>query len=174
MRNLPTGWEHLSKSEDRAVSRHFRHGLSFFNHRNKAGQRTIVEPANSVTYSLTEMGHYLSDAYKKRAWEMCQDYVQFFRRVIPADDFVIAYDPYHERLKFWPHRDFEYDEMDDWPVPPFPDGDYTAFFSSNLKSCLYGFMWEPKSVCVIGGRFIHAIREARPRAFERVIRVGGK
>src|SRR6185503_12231503 len=109
----------------------------------------------------------------KQTRMLCDDYVRFFRAVIPADDFVIAYDPYHPCFKFWPHQPFEYEGEADWPMEPYPNGDYHTFFASNLKSCLYGFPWKP-SVCVIGSRFTGPMRQLKPRLFGNVIRVGGK
>lgn len=173
MTELPASWRRLSKSEERAVSRHFMHDLSFSTHRNAQGQSTIIEPTTSVTYELRPMGTYLGEEYKKRALSMCDDYLRFFRSVIASDDFVIAYDHNHPSFKFWPHEPFEYEDASDWPVTPYPDGDYHAFFASNLKSCLYGFPWQP-SVCVMGVRFVEPMREWKPRAFGDRIRVGGK
>lgn len=172
---IPASWKPLTKGEQRSVDRTFRRDLSFWDHRNDANQRTIIEPTNSVTYAL-ELGggHYVSDAYKERALKLCSDYVTLFRAVVEEDDFIIAYDPNHPSYKFWPHQHFAYVSANDWPVPPDPNGDYCAFFTSNLKACLFGFPWNPRSVCVIGGRFIDAMRDYKPRAFEKVLRTGGK
>lgn len=149
------------------------HGLSFSSHRNKNGQSTIVEPPDSITYELKPTGDYLGDEYKKQTRQLCDDYVRFFRAVIAADDYVIAYDHNHDGYQFWPHREFAYESDQDWPITPYPDGDYHAFFASNLKSCLYGFPWRP-SVYVIGSRFTDRIRDLKPRLFGNVIRTGGK
>ena len=174
MENLPPSWQLASKSEGRTLDRHFSRDLGFGEHRDFAGSRTIIEPEVSKTYALQLRGEPESATYEALSVRLCNDYIRLFRAVVPRDDFVYAYDPYHAAYKFWPHQEFEFGREGDWPIPPYPDGDYCAFFTSNLKSCLFGFPWRKPTVCVIGARFLDAMKPFRPTAFEQVVRVGGK
>lgn len=63
MKNLPKAWKTLKKAEERAATRFFDQ-LSFHSNRNKKGQKTIIEPQNSVTYAFRSMGEYVSDITK--------------------------------------------------------------------------------------------------------------
>lgn len=173
MENLPDAWQSLKKSERRAADRMFRQQFSFWDNRDRSGGRTIIEPQNSVTYKFKSMGDFMSEIYKARTLELCKDYVEFFKSVIAEDDFVVVYDPHHPSYKFWPHREFNFENELDWPIAPLPNGDYNAFFPSNFKSCLYGYPWEP-SVCVIGNRFIEGIRKRKPRGLGAIIRRSGR
>jgi Protein of unknown function (DUF2716) len=173
MKSLPPFWERLSKSEDRALSRYEDHAIRWKDYPN-SGAAPIVEPPHSETYELRPFGKYGEDAYQTQLRSMCEDYLRFFRSVIAADDFVFAHERNHSTYKFWPHY-FSNDQVtSEWPVEPYPNGEYPVFVASNLKSCLFGYPGTRPGICVIGPRFVEALREWKPRAFGNRIRIGDK
>jgi hypothetical protein len=172
--SLPASWQPLSESEDRQLHRHFMHEMGFAKHRNAEGSSTIIEPENSKTYALRSRGPVGSETYEATSLALCRDYIRLFRATVSEDDFVFAYDPYHQSYKFWPHQLFRFDSEFEWPISPYPDGDYCAFFASNLKSGLFGYPWVQATVCVFGNRFLDGMQACRPNGFAQVIRIGGK
>ena len=108
--------------------------------------------------------------------ELCNDYISFFKAVTAKEDFIFVYDPHHASYKFWPHKIERFSDEDgcDWPISPFPDGDYIIFFASNFKNSIFGFPWDEPTACVIGHKYIDGMRQKRPRAYARKIRRAGK
>jgi hypothetical protein len=47
-------------------------------------------------------------------------------------------------------------EAAQWPVSPFPDGDYYIFLSEDLTSGTFGHPWE-QSLCVFGRVLVDAL-----------------
>ena len=166
MRKLPNGWRSLSKTEDRACYRTLMQSLSF-GVGSTDGSKTIIEPNTSETYLL-------KNEISER--QLCNDYILFFKSVTLEDDYIYIFDHHHTSYKFWPHKLSKIKtEADlDWPMNAEPDGDYVTYFSSNFKSAIYYHPWETRTACVIGLRYIDAMKMNRPRAFGRKIRRGGK
>ena len=78
----------------------------------------------------------------------------------------------HTCFTFDPHAGFEFENMEEWPIPPFPNGDYYLFLTENLFGGFFGHPWE-QSICVIGEAFVDQLENAPPDVFSNLIRVDG-
>ena len=54
---------------------------------------------------------------------------------------------------------------DDWPITPFPDGDYYIFLTETFSHGFLGHPWE-QTICVFGEEFVDLSLTQRPDMFQ--------
>jgi hypothetical protein len=138
----------------------------------KAGRAAILEPTDSVTYSIS--GIY-GDEQRYQEWnrELADCVVHCFRSLLAPGAHVVALDWQHPSYSWRCHEQGGDENPDDWPVPVLPNGDYCIFFKPDLAWGLFGHPWE-ESICAWGTELVKMIKDAAPRALGEVIRVGGR
>lgn len=129
----------------------------------------IFEPKPSRTF---DVGHIYGPDFNRLTLELSEFYSSCFINVIPKEQFINVMDWQHPCFTFDPHAGFEFENMEEWPIPPFPNGDYYLFLSDNLSGGFFGHPWE-QSICVIGKAFVDQLENAPLNVFSNLIRVNG-
>ncbi|WP_410600570.1 DUF2716 domain-containing protein [Amycolatopsis sp. lyj-90] len=103
----------------------------------------IAEPAGAVTWSLSALdedpGYLLLD----RMVSVVQ------RGLASCADELYALDWQHESYRFATTEK-------DWPLSPFPDGDYYIYLTQDFRLGTFGHPWE-YTICVFGDELVTAI-----------------
>ena len=133
----------------------------------------IVEPEDSVTYSISHVYDGDEEAYVARTNDLGSKLIAAFRRCTPENGFIYVLDWQHPCYSFRPHRGFQFASEEDWPVPALPNGDYYIFLTCDLGTGVFGHPWE-QTMCVFGAALREALNSDPPFLFDRVVRVGGK
>lgn len=119
-------------------------------------RRPVIEaPPGSVTFDLEHAtGTWAVHAINALV-------VWALERISADDPPLLVLDWQHPAYRFWPRRSVLYGGERPFPfeVFPFPDGDYYAFVTDDLREGTFGHPWEP-SLCVFGERLVPILRPA--------------
>ncbi|KZB87633.1 DUF2716 domain-containing protein [Amycolatopsis regifaucium] len=135
--------ETLGDSDHRQVWHRFYADFAFRPSTNRFQWPGISEPPGSVTWSLTALDddpEYL----------LLDRLVSVVRRGLTAcADELYALDWHHDAYRF-PTA------AEDWPLSPFPDGDYYIYLTPDFRLGTFGHPWE-YTLCVFGDELVTAI-----------------
>lgn len=130
----------------------------------------IVEPKPSRTFSVQ---HIYGTNFDRLTQELSLFYSICLANVIPKGQSINVLDWYHQPcFTFDPHAGFEFDSMENWPIPPLPNGDYYIFLTEDLSGGFFGHPWE-QTICVMGDEFVHQLENAPLDVFSNLIRKDG-
>ncbi|EME63935.1 DUF2716 domain-containing protein [Amycolatopsis decaplanina] len=135
--------ESLGEAEYRRVWDRFHAEFAFKPSTDRFQWPGIDEPAGSVTWSLSALdddpGYLLLDRM-----------VSAVRRGLAScADELYALDWQHESYRFPT-------SAKDWPLSPFPDGDYHCYLTPDFALGTFGHPWE-YTVCVFGDALVTAV-----------------
>lgn len=168
---LPPGWTLLEPGENDRYWSRLQTDFGF-----RAGTRAefwpaIAEPTPSVTFDLSSIFERDSADFAAGAAAV-KAAVWWALSLHPAEPLVVL-DWQHPGYRFDPRADAgQNNAFGDWPVTPFPDGDYFAFLTEDFAVGTFGHPWE-QSLCVIGA----ALRDtlgANLRTWLPVLRLDGR
>ncbi|OXM46552.1 DUF2716 domain-containing protein [Amycolatopsis alba] len=135
--------ETLGDAEYRQVWDRFSREFAFRPSTDRFEWPGIEEPAGSATWSLSALdddpGYLLLD----RMVAVIQ------RGLASCADELYALDWHHESFRFPT-------SAKDWPLSPFPDGDYYVYLTSDFRLGTFGHPWE-YTLCVFGDALVTAI-----------------
>lgn len=94
-----------------------------------------------------------------------------FRKLTTKDEYIYALDWQHPCYWINPFLEFPKDELDEWIIPIFPNGDYYFFIQKNFSWGFLGHPWE-KSITLFWKELIQAFEENKPKMFNTVVRKG--
>ncbi len=128
----------------------------------------ITEPSPSITYSVSSL--YNDEAIlDARVNDIHRKALTVFRLCVEAETPLYVLDWQHPAYLFYPHASFDPDDLDEWRIPVFPDGDYLIFIAQDFSFGTFGHPWE-QTICVFGEQLINAFEQNLPYAFEEVRR----
>ena len=107
----------------------------------------ITEPPESVTFSLRPIFDPEGAAFAVGEASLDTLVHRSLVELLPPDAPMVVLDWQHPSYRFWPGREVR--SSSDWPLAPFPNGDYHAFLTEDLATGTFGHPWEP-SLCVLG------------------------
>ncbi len=141
-KELPSGWNapSMKDNEMKQISRKFFKEIKFVNVGGKKNP-CMTPRTPSTTYQLPE---------RKKCIPLLDEFYEKFKRRMQQYEFgEIWYvlDPYHQWFTLKPA---EMEEEGEWVVIPYPDGEYRAFISKNLKNGLFIHPWA-RTICLFGG-----------------------
>lgn len=141
-------WSELSSADNEATWKAFEHRHGFRADTSPGGWPAIREPEPSVTFDLSviEDGPRRGSAYDAINAEALRCFVWALGDV----DELLVLDWQHPAYRFRPAAQALTWESD-WRVPVYPDGDYYAFLTPDLREGTFGHPWEG-TLCVIGHR----------------------
>jgi len=85
--------------------------------------------------------------------DLAQD---IFRKITDTGETMLALDWQHDSFEFYPHMDMPRDpELDEWPVPVLPNGDYYIFITKDFRNLWFGHPWE-ESITLVGAEITSA------------------
>lgn len=90
----------------------------------------IIEPTPSRTFSIE---HIYGSNFDRLTRQLCEFYSDCFANVIPNGQLVSVLDWQHPCFTYNPNAGFEFETMEDWPIPPLPNGDYYIFLTEGLS-----------------------------------------
>ncbi|WP_339169663.1 DUF2716 domain-containing protein [Paenibacillus sp. FSL R5-0341] len=85
------------------------------------------------------------------------------------DDYLYVLDWQHESYLFNPRLDSPKNELNEWPIPLYPNGDYYFFIEKDFSWGYLGHPWE-KSICIFGEELLRAIETNKPKLFNQELR----
>ncbi len=167
----PPQWSLLDPADDDRYWSRFRSTFGFRAGTNPDSWPAIEEPTPSITIDLKlifgrDPASFAAGAAAVNAavWWALSSYLS---------EPLIVLDWQHPGYRFDPTSDGgQQDRLDDWPVPPFPDGDYFAFLTEDFAAGTFGHPWE-QSLCVIGAALGDTLG-ATLRTWLPVLRVNGR
>ena len=137
-----------------------------------AGRAAIIEPADSVTYSISGI-HGDEARYESLTRELSASVLHCFRLLTTCDERVTVLDWQHPAYTWRCHGENSLESLDSWPVTMFPDGDYHIFLGPEIAWGVFGHPWE-ESMCFWGSALLELIKDAAPRALGEILRSGGR
>jgi len=129
----------------------------------------IVEPKSSRTFSIS---HIYGPDFDKLTMELSLYYSACFANIIPKGQTINVLNWQHSCFTFDPHAGFKFESMEDWPIPPLPNGDYYIFLTDDLSGGFFGHPWE-QTICVMGEAFVGQLESAPHDVFSNLIRSDG-
>ncbi|MEP4051912.1 MAG: DUF2716 domain-containing protein [Litorimonas sp.] len=129
----------------------------------------IVEPKPSRTFSIS---HIYGPNFDKLTKELSLFYSACFANIIPVGQTINVLDWQHPCFAFDPHAGFKFQSMEEWPIPPLPNGDYYIFMTEDLSGGFFGHPWE-QTICVMGETFVSHLENAPHDVFSKLIRSDG-
>jgi hypothetical protein len=167
-----SAWRNLEKPEYDAVWDRFYEMFKFNPSVRSSDWPGIVEPAESITFSIGHVYDRDPDAYDRRTLDLCVKLIRAFRHCVPPGETIFVLDLQHACYIFEPHSEFDFTSEDEWPVPALPNGDYYIFLTRDMRSGVFGHPWE-QTMCVFGRKLIERFAEDPPELFTKTMRVGG-
>jgi len=129
----------------------------------------IIEPKPSRTFSVQ---HIYGPDFGRITKELSTFYLECFKNVIPKGQLIHVLDWQHPCFNFDPHAGFDFKTMEDWPIPPLPNGDYYIFLTESLSDGFFGHPWE-QTICVMGEAFVDQLENASRDVFSNLVRING-
>ncbi|MFD5140734.1 DUF2716 domain-containing protein [Streptomyces sp. NPDC058378] len=112
----------------------------------------ITEPVDSATWSLRSLP---DDPEYVRLDRLVEIVKQGLASSIGPHGRLFALDWQHPAYQFSPH-DVGGPEQPDWPLSPYPDGDYFIFLSEDFRVGTFGHPWE-ESLCLFGQQLLDVV-----------------
>lgn len=166
------GWTELPDTEYGMAWDRFHENFRFNPSTESIDWPAIIEPADSVTFSIAHIYDGDTAAYNRRTVDLGRKLISAFRMCTAPTESIYALDWQHACYRFEPHSEFEFVTEEDWPVPPLPNGDYYIFLSQDMKLGVFGHPWE-QTICVFGQPLISAFSVNPPELFCKTLRVSG-
>lgn len=129
----------------------------------------ITEPTPSRTFNIN---HIYGPDFHRLTRDLCEYYSACFTNVVPKGQSINVLDWQYPCFTFDPHAGFEFESMEDWPIPPLPNGDYYIFLTEDMSGGFFGHPWE-KTICVMGEAFVNQLESAPPDVFSKLTRIDG-
>ncbi|MFE4922327.1 DUF2716 domain-containing protein [Streptomyces sp. NPDC056661] len=158
----------LSQAEYRRVWDRFYAEFNFRPSMNPAYWPGIKEPAVSVTWSLASLD---DDPGYERLDRLIEVVEQGLTACVPVQARLFALDWQHEALQFSPHL-VRGPGQAEWPLSPYPDGDYYIFLSEDFLIGSFGHPWE-SSLCLFGQELLNVAAEPVDEILGKPIRRSG-
>jgi len=168
-----SAWNQLEETECDAVWNRFYKKFRFKPGVKSSDWPGIVEPAESITFSIGPVYDGHPEAYNRRTHDLGVKLIRAFRRCVGPADTIYVLDWHHPCYSFAPHGEFHFEHEDDWPIPALPNGDYYIFLARDLEWGVFGHPWE-QTMCVFGRRVLDAIHSDPRELFTTKVRVGGR
>lgn len=140
-------WSLLDPADDDRYWRRFRSTFHFRAGTQAESWPAIDEPTPSITFDLSPIFGRDPAGFAAGAAEVKAEVGRALRWHVTGP--LIVLDWQHPGYRVAPCSDAAQQYDDDWPVTPFPDGDYFAFFTEDFAAGTFGHPWE-QSLCVIG------------------------
>jgi hypothetical protein len=118
------------------------------------GWPAITEPPGSTTINLDAIFSAPPSGFAAGASAVNALVLRALVATVPEEERLVVLDWQHASFGFWPHRHAR--NGGDWCVQPFPNGDYYAFLSEDMRSGTFGHPWE-RSLCVFGEELSDAL-----------------
>ena len=134
---------------------------------------SIIEPNPSKTFDVKKVFSGDESETTQVLVKLAETYQRVFEASLDADESILALDWQHDCYLYNPHSGFNYTRYDDWPIEPYPNGDYYIFLTSDLTNGFFGHPWE-KTICVFGEKFLKALNENNCSVLTEVCRLNGK
>lgn len=134
---------------------------------------SIIEPTPSKTFDVKEVFGGTATENARLLILLAETYQSVFERAIADDECVVVLDWQHDCYLYNPHSGFDYKKYEDWPIEPYPNGDYYIFLTTDLSNGFFGHPWE-KTICVFGGKFLSALNAMNCNVLSKTCRVNGK
>jgi hypothetical protein len=149
-------WHKLDRDTYNRVWDQFEEQFSFRPSVNPKRLPGITEPLGSYTVSLESATADINtdgaaDCHSLRQWLWSG-----IRKAGLAEEDWYVLDWQHDCYSITPNQIEGGDATCDWPVPVFPDGDYSIFATTDFRVGYFGHPWEP-SACVWGNPLVAAI-----------------
>jgi Protein of unknown function (DUF2716) len=144
-------WQPLNRTATDEIWKRIYSRLQFRTGVNPEDWPGILEPGESVTYSISRpfQGLGSRQQFVEAGMVLNLATLAAFRRCLPRSGYLHAMDWQHPCYEFHPHEKFEAADPLSWEVQPFPDGDYYFFLSPELRFGTFGHPWE-QTFCVFG------------------------
>ncbi|MBM9504066.1 DUF2716 domain-containing protein [Actinacidiphila acididurans] len=160
----------LSEAEYRRVWDRFYAEFGFRPSMNSAMWPAIKEPDASVTWSLGALDDDPDYELLDRLVEVVE---QGLRAVcVPPQGGLFALDWHHASYRFSPHL-VGGPEQAQWPLSPYPDGDYYIYLSEDFRTGSFGHPWE-FSLCLFGQEFLSLVEASVDEILGTPIRRSGR
>ncbi|MFJ4778135.1 DUF2716 domain-containing protein [Streptomyces sp. NPDC088762] len=141
----------LSEAEYRDVWDRFDTEFAFRASMNPDKWPAIREPLDSVTWSLAALH---DDPEFERLDRLVEVVEQGLTACVPPQGTLFALDWQHASFRFSPHL-LRGSEQEQWPLSPYPDGDYYIYLSEDFLTGSFGHPWE-ESLCLFGQGLLDA------------------
>lgn len=152
---LPPGWTLLESDEDDRYWSRFQSDFGFRASTSAEFWPAIAEPTPSFTFDLSSVFGRDPAGFAAGAGAVNVEVCRALTRHLPGP--LIVLDWQHPGYRLEPgSAAARRSSMDDWPVTPFPDGDYVAFLSENSATGTFGHPWE-QSLCVFGPALVNLV-----------------
>ena len=127
----------------------------------------IDEPPGSVTVDLAPIfGASNNVEFNTGAEQVDQLVLESFRRVFDDTTRLLVLDWQHSSYWFRPHAIADATRWPQWPVTPFPDGDYYIFLTEDMSQGTFGHPWE-QTLCVFGNDLVDDLVPTLPLPIRR-------
>lgn len=126
-------------------------------------------PSPFITYDIS---HYFRESVDLDVYDDLEEKVLLvFKENTVSDEYIMALDWQHECYWVNSHLKFNRNELDEWTIPIFPNGDYYFFIQKDFKWGYLGHPWE-KSITIFGKELIDAFDQHKPEMFHKILRQG--
>jgi hypothetical protein len=145
----------------------FERTFGFRLNRQRGAGPAIGEPPGSVTLDLSPIFDARDHAeFAAGAKQVDQLVLESFQRVFDDTTTLLVLDWQHPSYRFRPHGIAEVTRWPQWPVTPFPDGDYHAFLTEDMSQGTFGHPWE-QTLCVFGSDLVNDLVPTLPLPTKR-------
>lgn len=128
----------LSEAEYREVWDRFNAEFAFRPGMNPAKRPAIKEPVDFATWSLAALD---DDPEYERLDRLVEVVEQGLTAGVPPQGSLFALDWQHASFRFSPHL-VRGSGQEQWPLSPYPDGDYCIYLSEDFLTGTFGHPWE--------------------------------
>jgi hypothetical protein len=138
------------------------------------GGRGIIEPAESVTFSLAPIVNAGEAASAAGENAVNAAVIRGLIEAFPEDEVLLALDWQHDCYRFRPHHSMEWtiNSQTMFSIAPFPDGDYYFLMRPDMSAGTFGHPWA-ESLCIIGRPLVQVVAPTL-ESWLPVLRRGGK
>lgn len=151
-----SAWQQLDADSYEDAWHRFRK-LYGFDRSRALPEPVIHDPRPSITFDLSRLGE--PQAHSSAVDLINDTALQSFVDALPDMDHMLVLDWQHPAYRLDPRADLAdstpRDPINGYPTV-YPDGDYYAYLTPDMKEGTFGHPWEP-SLCVIGQRLIDTL-----------------
>lgn len=121
-------------------------------------------PTPFITYDIS---HYFGEYEGLNAYDELQEKALLvFQEITSIDEYIYALDWQHECYWINAHLEFPKNELEEWKVPIFPNGDYYFFIHKAFEWGYLGHPWE-KTITIFGKKLIKGFGKHQPKMFRK-------
>jgi hypothetical protein len=158
----------LAEAEYRRVWDRFSTEFGFRPSTNPTKWPAIKEPTSSVTWSLDALD---DDPDYERLDRLVAVVQQGLTACVPPSERLFALDWQHASFQFSPHMVGGPGQAE-WPLSPYPDGDYYIYLTADFRTGSFGHPWE-SSLCLFGQELLDVAAESVGEVLGEPVRRSG-